>query len=141
MYYLCVSFVLTQDMNNNSISTYKRFLQLKIITKYGIFGLAFISLTYCLLTSIGFYVPWMFIIFFSFAFVLRIVLSKTFGLCWVHRACILYNYCVSVCIVTKPETLNRMLGIDKQTMVGAMAIIGIIILGLVVWKLTTKRTC
>lgn len=141
MYYLCVSFVLTQDMNNNSISTYKRFLQLKIITKYGIFGLAFISLTYCLLTSIGFYVPWMFIIFFSFAFVLRIVLSKTFGLCWVHRACILYNYCVSVCIVTKPETLNRMLGIDKQTMVGAMAIIGIIIFGLVVWKLTTKRTC
>ena len=141
MYYLCVSFVLTQDMNSNSISTYKRFLQLKIITKYGIFGLAFISLTYCLLTSIGFYVPWMFIIFFSFAFVLRIVLSKTFGLCWVHRACILYNYCVSVCIVTKPETLNRMLGIDKQTMVGAMAIIGIIIFGLVVWKLTTKRTC
>lgn len=141
MYYLCVSFVLTQDMNNNNISTYKRFLQLKIITKYGIFGLAFISLTYCLLTSIGFYVPWMFIIFFSFAFVLRIVLSKTFGLCWVHRACILYNYCVSVCIVTKPETLNRMLGIDKQTMVGAMAIIGIIIFGLVVWKLTTKRTC
>ena len=127
-------------MNGNS-STYKRFFQLKLIVKYGIFGLAFISFTYCALTFLGFYVPWMFTIFFSFAFVLRIVLSKTFGLCWIHRGCILYNYCVSLCIVTKPETLYEMLGIEKQTMVGVFAIIGIIIFGLVTWKLTTKKTC
>ena len=127
-------------MNGNS-STYKRFFQLKLIVKYGIFGLAFISFTYCALTFLGFYVPWMFTIFFSFAFVLRIVLSKTFGLCWIHRSCILYNYCVSLCIVTKPETLYEMLGIEKQAMVGVFAIIGIIIFGLVTWKLTTKKTC
>ena len=127
-------------MNGNS-STYKRFFQLKLIVKYGIFGLAFISFTYCTLTFLGFYVPWMFTIFFSFAFVLRIVLSKTFGLCWIHRGCILYNYCVSLCIVTKPETLYEMFGIEKQTMVGVFAIIGIIIFGLVTWKLTTKKTC
>ena len=127
-------------MNGNS-STYKRFFQLKLIVKYGIFGLAFISFTYCTLTFLGFYVPWMFTIFFSFAFVLRIVLSKTFGLCWIHRGCILYNYCVSLCIVTKPETLYEMFGIEKQAMVGVFAIIGIIIFGLVTWKLTTKKTC
>ena len=126
-------------MNINN--TYKKFLQLKLITKYGIFGLAFISFTYCVLTFLGYYVPWMIIVFFSFAFVLRIVLSKAFGLCWIHRSCILYNYCVSICIVTKPETLYAMLGIGKQTMVGVFAIIGIIIFSLVIWKITTKKTC
>lgn len=129
----------TYTMNINN--TYKKFLQLKLITKYGIFGLAFISLSYCVLTFLGYYVPWMFIVFFSFAFVLRIILSKAFGLCWIHRSCILYNYCVSICIVTKPETLYAMLGIGKQTMVGVFAIIGIIIFSLVIWKITTKKTC
>ena len=83
-------------MNVNN--TYKRFLQLKLITKYGIFGLAFISFIYCVLTFLGYYVPWMFIVFFSFAFVLRIILSKAFGLCWIHRSCILYNYCLLLMI-------------------------------------------
>ena len=70
-----------------------------------------------------------------------IAFSKAFGLCWIHRNCILYNYCVSICIVTKPETLYAMLGIGKQTMVGVFAIIGIIIFSLVIWKITTKKTC
>lgn len=126
---------------NNSISTYKRFLQLKLITKYGIFSLAFLSLAYCILTSMGFYVPWMFIAFFTFALVLRLVLSKAFGLCWIHRSCILYNYCVSVLIVTKPDTLYNIIGIEKQRMVGVMAIIGLIIFSFVIWKITTKKSC
>lgn len=129
-------------MNKSNISTtYKKFMQLKMIVKYGIFGLAFISLTYCLLTFLGFYVPWMFIIFFSFAFVLRFVLSNAFGLCWIHRACILYNYCVSLVIVTKPDTLYNIIGIEKQRMVGVMAIIGVIIFSFVIWKIITKKTC
>lgn len=126
---------------NNSINTYKRFLQLKLITKYGIFGLAFFSLTYCILTSMGFYVPWMFIAFFTFALVLRLVLSKAFGLCWIHRSCILYNYCVSVLIVTKPDTLYNIIGVEKQKMVGVMAIIGLILFSFVLWKITTKKSC
>lgn len=126
---------------NSNISTYKRFLQLKLITKYGIFGLAFLSLTYCILTSMGFYVPWMFIAFFTFAFVLRFVLSKAFGLCWIHRSCILYNYCVSVLIVTKPDTSYNIIGVEKHKMVGVMAVIGLIIFSLVIWKITTRKTC
>ena len=100
--------------NKTSTSTYRRFLQLKMITKYGIFGLAGFSLTYCFLTSLGYYVPWMFIAFFTFAFVLRLVLSKAFGLCFVHRSCILYNYCVSLCIVTKPETIQELFGVSNK---------------------------
>lgn len=126
---------------NSNISTYKRFLQLKLITKYGIFSLAFISLIYCILTSMGFYVPWMFIIYYSFAFILRIVLSKAFGLCWIHRTCILYIYLVSLLVVTKPETMLRLIGVEKKEMVGVMGIIGIIIFALVIWKITTKKSC
>ena len=135
--YLCRKFY-TMSSNNN---TYRRFLQLKMITKYGIFGLSFISLLYCILSYLGCQVSWMFIVFFTFAFVLRFILSKAFGLCWVHRACIMYNYCVSVVIVTKTETMLRLTGLDKSNVIGVLAIIGIIIFSLVVWKVRSKKTC
>lgn len=135
--YLCRKFY-TMSSNNN---TYRRFLQLKMITKYGIFGLSFISLLYCILSYLGCQVSWMFIVFFTFAFVLRFILSKAFGLCWVHRTCIMYNYCVSVVIVTKTETMLRLTGLDKSNVIGVLAIIGIIILSFVVWKVRSKKTC
>lgn len=125
----------------SSKSTYNLFLQLKMITKYGIFGLSFISLLYCILSYLGYQVSWMFIVFFTFAFVLRFLLSKTFGLCWVHRTCIMYNYCVSVVIVTKTETMLRLTGLDKSNVIGVLAIIGIIIFCLVVWKVRSNKTC
>jgi hypothetical protein len=127
-------------MSSNN-STYRRFLQLKMITKYGIFGLSFISLLYCILSYLGCQVSWMFIVFFTFAFVLRFILSKAFGLCWVHRTCIMYNYCVSVVIVTKTETMLRLTGLDKPNVIGVLAIIGIIIFSLVVWKVKSNKTC
>lgn len=135
--YLCRKFY-TMSSNNG---TYRRFLQLKMITKYGIFGLSFISLLYCILSYLGYQVSWMFIVFFTFAFVLRFILSKAFGLCWVHRTCIMYNYCVSVVIVTKAETMLRLTGLDKSNVIGVLAIIGIIIFSLVVWKVRSNKTC
>jgi len=126
---------------NNISTTYKRFFHLKAITKYGIFGLAFISLIYCLLASIGYRVEWMYVVFFSFAFVLRFILSRAFGLCWVHRVCIMYNYCVSVVIVIKPETMMRITGLGKANVIGVLAVIGIIIFFLVIWKIRSNKTC
>jgi hypothetical protein len=122
-------------------NTYRLFLQLKAITKYGIFGLAFFSMLYCILTSIGLYVPWIFIVYFSFAFVLRLILSKAFGLCWIHRSCILYNYFVSVLNVIKPDTFISNFGVEKILMIKVMAIIGIILFGCVLWRIKSKKTC
>ena len=126
---------------SNTKSTYKLFLQLKLVVKYGIFGLAFISLLYCILTSLGLYVPWMFIVYFSFAFILRIILSKAFGLCWIHRSCILYNYFVSLLNVIKPDTFLSLFGFEKQTMIGTLAIIGLILFCCVLWRIKSKKTC
>lgn len=122
-------------------STYKLFLQLKLVTKYGIFGLASLSVIYCILTSLGFYVPWLFIVYFSFAFVLRLILSKAFGLCWIHRSCILYNYFVSVLNVIKPDTFISIFGVEKILMIKVLAIIGIILFGCVLWRIKSKKTC
>lgn len=122
-------------------STYKLFLQLKLVTKYGIFGLAFLSVVYCILTSMGLYVPWLFVVYFSFAFVLRLILSKAFGLCWIHRSCILYNYFVSVLNVIKPDTFISIFGVEKILMIKVLAIIGIILFGCVLWRIKSKKTC
>lgn len=128
-------------MNSNISTTYRHFLHLKAITKYGIFGLASISLTYCILASLGWHVSWIYVVFFSFAMILRLVLSRAFGLCWVHRACILYNYCVSVCIVTPESALLDAVGISKHNMIGVFAVIGVIIFALVLWKIKRKKSC
>lgn len=122
-------------------NTYRLFLQLKAITKHGIFGLAFFSMLYCILTSIGLYVPWLFIVYFSFAFLLRMVLSKAFGLCWIHRTCILYNYFVSLLNIIKPETFLSIFGIEKGSLIKVLAIVGIILFCLVLWKIRSKKTC
>lgn len=53
----------------------------------------------------------------------------------------MYNYCVSVVIVTKTETMLRLTGLDKANVIGVLAIIGIIIFSLVVWKVRSNKTC
>lgn len=129
------------NCNNNNNNTYKRFLQLKMITKYGIFTLAFLSLSYCVLCYFGFDVSWTYMIFFTFAMLLRFILSKAFGLCWIHRACIFFNFCVSMTIVTKDETLYKVFGLENHQIMGILGIIGIILFGLVFWKVGIKKSC
>ena len=128
-------------MDKTISTTYRRFLHLKMIAKYGIFTLAFLSLLYFILSFFGFDVSWTYIVFFAFAMILRLILSRAFGLCWVHRACILFNFAVSVCIVTADDTLHRIFGIANNQIMGILAIIGLILAGLVVWKIRIKKSC
>lgn len=128
-------------MNSNS-TTYKRFMQLKMITKYGIFSLAFLSLSYCILYFfLGVEVERTYILYFLFAMLLRVVLSRTFGLCWVHRACIIYNFIVSLSIVTDNETILQLTGFTFHQMMGTFSFIGLILFALVIWKVKIKKCC
>lgn len=128
-------------MNSNS-TTYKRFMQLKMITKYGIFSLAFLSLSYCILYFfLGVEVKRTYILYFLFAMLLRVVLSRAFGLCWVHRACIMYNFLVSLSIVTDNETILQLTGFTFHQMMGTFSFIGLILFALVIWKVKIKKSC
>lgn len=128
-------------MNSNS-TTYKRFIQLKMIAKYGIFPLAFLSLSYCILYFfLGVEVKRTYILYFLFAMLLRVVLSRAFGLCWVHRACIIYNFIVSVSIVTDNETILQLTGFTFHQMMGTFSFIGLILFALVIWKVKIKKSC
>lgn len=128
-------------MNSNS-TTYKRFMQLKMITKYGIFSLAFLSLSYCILYFfLGVEVKRTYILYFLFAMLLRVVLSRAFGLCWIHRACIIYNFLVSISIVTDNETILQLTGFTFHQMMGTFSFIGLILFALVIWKVTIKKNC
>jgi hypothetical protein len=128
-------------MNSNS-TTYKRFMQLKMITKYGIFSLAFLSLSYCILYFfLGVEVERTYILYFLFAMLLRVVLSRAFGLCWVHRACIIYNFIVSLSIVTDNETILQLTGFTFHQMMGTFSFIGLILFVLVIWKVKIKKSC
>lgn len=128
-------------MNSNS-TTYKRFMQLKMITKYGIFSLAFLSLSYCILYFfLGVEVKRTYILYFLFAMLLRVVLSRAFGLCWVHRVCIIYNFLVSISIVTDNETILQLTGFTFHQMMGTFSFIGLILFALVIWKVKIKKSC
>ena len=128
-------------MNSNS-TTYKRFMQLKMITKYGIFSLAFLSLSYCILYFfLGVEVKRTYILYFLFAMLLRVVLSRAFGLCWIHRACIIYNFLVSLSIVTDNETILQLTGFTFHQMMGTFSFIGLILFALVIWKVKIKKNC
>ncbi len=128
-------------MNSNISTTYRRFQHLKMITKYGISTLAFLSFLYCILSYFGFDVSWTYVVFFAFAMILRIILSRAFGLCWIHRACILFNFSVSVCIVTADDTLRRIFGIDKNQIMGILAMTGLTLFGFLIWKIKIVKTC
>ena len=128
-------------MNSNS-TTYKRFMQLKMITKYGIFSLAFLSLSYCILYFfLGVEVKRTYILYFLFAMILRVVLSRAFGLCWIHRACIIYNFLVSLSIVTDNETILQLTGFTFHQMMGTFSFMGFILFALVIWKVKIKKSC
>lgn len=128
-------------MDKTISTTYRRFLYLKMITKYGIFTLAFLSLLYCILSFFGFDVSWTYVVFFAFAMILRLILSRAFGLCWIHRACILFNFAVSVCIVTADDTLYRIFGIANNQIMGILALIGLTLFGILIWKIKSGKTC
>lgn len=127
-------------MNNST--TYRRFMQLKMITKYGIFSLAFLSLSYCILYFfLGVEVKRTYILYFLFAMLLRVVLSRAFGICWIHRACIIYNFLVSLSIVTDNETILQLTGFTFHQMMGTFSFIGLILFALVIWKVKIKKSC
>lgn len=116
-----------------------KLLRLKIMTKYGIFGLTIVAVAHCLLLYLGYDIFWVHLTYCLFAFLLGICLSSVFNLCWVHKLCVIYYCFVLTCIVMKRHGIFTELGWDLQLARLIMTIIGIILLILLIWKQIKKN--
>lgn len=122
-----------------NIKEIKRTLTLlRKITKYGIFLLSFLCTIYCGMIYLGLNLVGIHWLLFSFALVLRLMLSKIFGLCWVHRVCIGYIFAVSLCVSLLNHEKVSVLGLDAQSIHGINFVTGLLLIPLILWKAKNK---
>lgn len=112
---------------------------LKNINKYGIFTLTLICIIYCGLMYFGYDYFGIHLALFGFALGLRLTLSKVFGLCWVHRLCIIYIFLISFCIATLRHNIFNILEVDIKLIEGLLFGIGLLLIPLTLWKLKNKN--
>ena len=119
---------------------------LKNINKYGIFALTLICIIY--LSPLLFVTtPILIISPVSICTILdvagslnlRLTLSKVFGLCWVHRLCIIYIFLISFCVATLRHNIFNILGVDIKLIEGLLFGIGLLLIPLTFWKLKNKN--
>lgn len=108
---------------------------LRRITKYGIFALTAACISYCGLMYFNYDFFGIHLLIFSFALVLRLVLSKIFNFCWVHKVCIIYIFIVSLCIATLRHNIIEIMGMNIKTIQLIVFIIGLTIIPLIIWKM------
>ena len=111
---------------------------LRRITKYGIFALTAACIGYCGLMYFGYDFFGIHLLIFSFALVLRLILSKIFNFCWVHKLCVIYIFLVSLCIATLRHNIIEIMGIDIKQIQLIMFLFGISLVPLVLTKLKDK---
>ena len=126
-----------ESMGN--IKEIKRTLTLlRKITKYGVFLLSSMCTIYCGLMYLDLDFFGIHLLLFGFALVLRLTLSKAFGLCWVHRLAIIYIFLVSLCIATLRHNIVLIAGLDIKTIQRVMFDIGLCLIPLILWKAKDK---
>ena len=76
---------------------------------------------------------------FALALGLRLTLSKVFGLCWVHRLCIIYIFLISFCVATLRHNIFNILGVDIKLIEGLLFGMGMLLIPLTLWKLKNKN--
>ena len=112
---------------------------LRRIIKYGVFLLSLMCIIYCGLMYFGYDYFGIHLALFGFALGLRLTLSKVFGLCWVHRLCIIYIFLISFCVATLRHNIFNILGVDIKLIEGLLFGMGILLIPLTFWKLKNKN--
>lgn len=112
---------------------------LKRLVKYGITALTVLCTIHCGLLTLGHDVFGVHILLCSFLFVLGLCLSRLFNLCWVHKTCVVYTCTVVLLVVFKRQDMFHVLGLDLNIARTAMWLLGVLITGLVIWKMQGKN--
>lgn len=121
----------------NRKNLHKTLSQLRIITKYGIFGVCILMTLHCC----HFYDPvYTYLAFSLFLLYLGLTLSQTFDLCWVHKATVTYTILVIIFSVLRVKGAFNGLGVGLYIGRGIMVLIGIILCILNIWR-TINKNC
>lgn len=125
-------------MNNEIREIHRAFQLLKKLVKYGITALTVMCTIHCILLTMGYDLLGIHILLCSFLFVLGLCLSQVFGLCWVHKLCVIYTCTVVLCVVFKRYGVFFNLDVSVETARAAMSAIGLFIVGATIWKIQEK---
>lgn len=126
-------------MGNEIKEIHKTYQLLRRLVKYGITALTVLCTIHCGLLVCGYDIFGVHILLCLFLFILGLCLSKLFGLCWAHKACVLYTCTVVLLVVFKRQNMFHVLGIDLDVARTVMYIIGVFIIGYVTWKIHGKN--
>lgn len=108
---------------------------LRRITKYGIFLLSLLCISYCGLMYFGYDYFGIHLVLFGFALILRLTLSKIFSFCWVHKLCIIYIFLVSLCIATLRHNIIVIAGLNIKDVEFILFILGLLLIIPIISKL------
>lgn len=112
---------------------------LQIITKHGVTAFAMLGVVHCGLLYFGYDLFIIHAIACLFFLMLGVSLSQVFGLCWVHKLCVVYACSVLLCIVMRRHNVFDKLNIDITAARGVMFFLGLFLTGLVIWRTCKKN--
>lgn len=113
---------------------------LRWLVKYGITALTILCTFHSGLLAMGYDLLGVHIMLCVFLFALGIALSRFFHLCWVHQGCVIYTCTVVLFITLKRHGILSALSVDVDIARSVMCVLGIFILGGVLWKMQ-KKSC
>ena len=108
---------------------------LRRITKYGVFLLSLMCIIYCGLMYFGYDYFGIHLVLFGFALTLRLTLSKIFDFCWVHKACIIYIFLISLCVATLRHNVINIIGLNTKDVELILFISGLLLIIPIISKL------
>lgn len=108
---------------------------LRRITKYGVFALTAFCITYCGLMYFDYDFFGIHVLLFGFALALRLTLSKVFNFCWVHKACIIYIFLISLCVATLRHNVINIIGLNIKDVEFILFILGLLLIIPIISKL------
>lgn len=108
---------------------------LRRIVKYGIFALTISCIAYCGLMYFNYDLFGIHLLLFGFALNLRLTLSKVFNFCWIHKACIIYIFLISLCVATLRHNIIIIAGLNIKDVEFILFISGLLLIIPIISKL------
>lgn len=127
------------NMGNCVKKIHRAFQLLKRLVKYGIAALTLLCTAHCGLLAMGCDLLAVHVLLCVFLFILGFCLSQLFDLCWMHKACVAYICTVVLFVVLKRYDIFLILNIDIMLMRLLMCVIGLLIIGLILWRVQEKN--